>query len=173
MEKINRYGVTLRLIEESDAEFIVNLWENPLVHTFISQIMPTIDSQIKWIQNYKINEQLGLDYYFISQDLYGNPYGTIRLYNFDQHSFELGTWIFMPNSPFGMAVKTHIIGLSTGFEQFKADYCRITVMKGNTRVLRYLDNFKPVKINENDNELFFIILKENFYLFKEKLSFFS
>lgn len=174
MELINKYGIILRLITIGDAEFIVNLWaNNPLVSTFISPILPTIDSQTKWIENYKQKEQLGLDYYFVAQDLNSNRYGTVRLYNFDAESFELGSWIFMPNSPFGMAVKTHIIGLSIGFELSKTDYCRVTVRKANTRVLKYLENFKPLIIKENDIDFYLLLLKENFYSFKDKILCFS
>jgi len=45
------------------------------------------------------------------KDLKSNRYVTLRLSNFDEKNFELGTWVFMPNSPFGMAVKTYMIGL--------------------------------------------------------------
>ena len=173
MEPISRYGITLRLITVNDAEFIVSLWTNPLVSTFISTFIPDINSQIEWIQNYKIKEQLGLDYYFVAQDFNNNRYGTVRLNNIDEKSFELGTWIFMPNSPFGMSVKTHIIGISTGFELLKADYCKIKVRKLNAHVLKYLENFKPIKIKENDMDIYFIIFKENFYLFKNKLLIFT
>lgn len=167
MEPISKYGIILRLITVNDAEFIVNLWTNPLVRSFISEFMPTINSQIKWIQDYKLKEQLGLDYYFIAQDQNGNRYGTIRLNYFEEDSFVLGTWIFMPNSPFGMAVKAHIMGLETGFKLLNANYCRVTVRKANTKVLKYLDNFKPIIIKENDIDFHLLLLKENFYKFKD------
>lgn len=174
MEPINRYGITLRLITLEDAEFIVNLWaNNPLVRIFISATLPTIESQSQWIEIYKKKEQLGLDYYFVAQDLNGKPYGTVRLYNFDEKSFELGSWIFMPNAPFGMAVKTHIIGLSTGFELSKTDYCRVTVRKANTKVLNYLNNFTPIMTKENDVDYYFLLSKENFDHFKDKILIFS
>lgn len=173
MEPISKYGITLRLITVNDAEFIVNLWTNPLVKSFISAFSPTIHSQIKWIQDYKLKEQLGLDYYFIVEDENHNQYGTIRLNYFEEDSFVLGTWVFMPNSPFGMAVKAHIIGLETGFKLSKSNYCKISVVKENLNVLRYLENFNPIKINEDNQYYYFLLPKNNFYSFKNKFSFFQ
>lgn len=170
---INRYGVYLRLVEESDAEFILTLRTNPKLNIYISYTSPNIVDQIKWLQNYKIKERLGLEYYFVAQDQNGNKYGTIRLYDFNEKSFEIGSWIFMPNSPFGMAVKTHIIGLETGFELIKTDYCRITVRKKNIGVLRYLADFKPIISYEDDIDLYLTISKENFFNLKKKIAIFS
>lgn len=172
MESINKYGIILRLITINDAEFIVRLWQNPLVKNFISQYIPTVDSQIEWIQNYKKREELGLDYYFIAQDYSYNSYGTVRLYNFDEISFELGSWIFMPHSPLGIAVKTHIIGMETGFKLSNGEYCKVTVRKGNHNVLKYLDNFKPIMLKQEGENIYLMLTKESFYNFKNRLSLF-
>lgn len=167
------YGIYLRLVEESDADFILALRTNPKLKIYISYTSPNILDQIKWIQNYKIKEEHGLEYYYVAQDQNGNKYGTIRLYDFDEKSFEIGSWIFMPYSPFGMAVKTHMIGLETGFKLFNAEFCRITVRKNNLRVLRYLEDFKPIIIYEDDIDFYLTISKDNFYSLKNKLGIFS
>lgn len=172
MRVINKYGIFLHLVEESDAEFILALRTNPKLNTHISFTSPDISDQIKWIENYKIKEKLGLEYYYVAKDPLGNKYGTIRLYNFDEKSFELGSWVFMPNSPLGIAVKTHLIGLETGFKLLDAEYCRITVRKKNTAVLQYLEGFKPIITNEDDLDYYFSIPKENILYFKNKYMFF-
>jgi len=169
MDQIKRYGIILRLAEEADAEFILSLRTNLKLNAHISNTSPEISDQIKWIQNYKTREKQGLEYYFVSQDQDGNKYGTIRLYNFDPTSFELGSWVFMPNSPLGIAVKTHIIGLEMGFEQLNAEYCRISVRKKNTGVVRYIEDFKPIITSEDDLDYHFALSKMNFYQRKEKL----
>lgn len=173
MKIISKYGIILRLVEVSDAEFILNLRTNPKLSTFISDTSTNILDQIKWIQNYKVKEMQGQEYYYIAQDQHSNKYGTIRLYDFDEKSFILGSWIFLPNSPIGMAVKTHFIGIETGFELINGEYCRITVNKKNTGVLRYLADFKPTITYENDVDLYLTISKENFFNLKNKISIFS
>lgn len=170
---ISKYGIYLHLVEESDAEFILSLRTNPKLNTYISITSLDINDQIKWIQRYKNRETQGIEYYYIAKDLYGNKHGTIRLYDIDKNSFELGSWIFMPNSPLGMAVKTHIIGLETGYEILKANYCRITVRKKNLRVLRYLEDFKPEIVGEDDLDFHLVLSKENFYQRKKQIAIFS
>jgi len=166
---ISRYGICLRLVEEADAEFILALRTNPKLNQYISHTNPNISDQINWIQKYKIKEEQGLEYYFISQDQKGNKYGTIRIYNLADRSFELGSWVFMPNSPLGMAVKTHIIGIETGFEQLNADFCTISIRKKNTGVVRYIEGLNAILFSEDDLDFHFTISKENFYNRKEKL----
>lgn len=173
MKMISKYGIYLHLVEESDAEFILALRTNPKLNTYISHTSLDINDQIKWIQDYKNRENQGIEYYYVSKDMFGNKHGTIRLYDFDANSFELGSWIFMPNSPLGMAVKTHIIGLEIGYEMLKATHCRITVRKKNISVLRYLEDFKPDIVGEDELDFHLIILKENFYSRKKQLAFFS
>lgn len=173
MNIINKYGIYLHLVEESDAEFILTLRTNPKLNAYISNTSLDINDQIRWIQNYKIREKQGSELYYISKDMFGNKHGTIRLYDFDTNSFELGSWIFMPNSPLGMAVKAHMIGLEIGYEMLKATYCRITVRKKNLRVLRYLEDFNPEISAEDDLDFHLILSKENFYQRKNKLAIFS
>lgn len=173
MDPINKYGIFLHLVEESDAEFIFALRTNPKLNNYISFISPNISDQIKWIQDYKIKEKQGLEYYYIAKDINGNKYGTIRLYNFDEKSFELGSWVFLPNSPLGMAVKTHIIALELGYEMLNADYCRLNIRKNNFKVLRYFEDFKPFKEFEDDLNFYFTISKENFYHRRNQLGIIS
>jgi acetyltransferase-like isoleucine patch superfamily enzyme len=173
MEPINRYGITLRLVEEKDAEFIFELRNNSGLNRFISYTSPKLNDQIKWIKDYKIREEAGLEYYFVAQDQLGNNYGTIRLYNLDEKSFEIGSWLFNNNSPIGMAVKAHFIGFETGFEILKAEYCRFEIRKKNQGVLRYMRDFETTLVNEDDLNYYFTLSKESFYKRRSQLSFFN
>lgn len=173
MKIINRYGITLRLVEEEDAEFIFKLRTDSGLNKFISYTSPKIADQIKWIQYYKIRELEGLEYYYIAQDQFGNKYGTIRLYNFDDKSFEIGSWLFHTYAPIGMAVKTHFIGFETGFEVLKAEFCRFEIRKKNTAVLRYMHDFKTTLVNEDELNYYFTLSKEDFYERRNKLPLFN
>jgi RimJ/RimL family protein N-acetyltransferase len=172
MKTIRKYGIILRLVEESDAEFILKLRTNSLLNKYISPTSHDLSSQISWIKDYKMREKSSLEFYFIAEDYEQKRYGTIRLYNFDKKSFEIGSWVFDTNSPLGMAVKAHFIGFETGFEMLKAEYCRFEIRKKNTAVLRYMKDFKTTLVNEDDLNLYYILTKENFYIRKNEISFF-
>ena len=172
MNIINKYGIILRPVEVDDAEFILSLRTDSNLNQFISYTNPRIDDQINWIENYKIREKSGLEYYYVAEDNEGNKFGTIRLYDFDEKSFEIGSWLFRTNSPLGMAVKAHFIGFETGFEVLKADYCRFEIRKKNLAVLRYMNDFKADKVGEDDLNYYFTLSKEKFYVRRNKISIF-
>jgi len=170
---IYRYGITLRLVEIEDAEFILKLRNDKALNKFISYTSPEFSEQVKWIQDYKKREAAGQEFYYIAQDQFGNEYGTIRIYNFDDESFEIGSWVFHLNSPIGMAVKAHFIGYEIGFENLNLQYCRFEVRKKNAAVLRYLQDFEKTFIKEDDLNVYFTLTKDNFYTRRNSLSIFK
>lgn len=170
MKPINKYGIILRLVEEKDAEFILSLRTNTSLNRYISTTSDNLNDQIDWIRNYKIMELAGLEFYFIAEDLDGKKYGTIRLYDFKKNSFEIGSWLFLPNSPLGMAVKAHFIGMETGYNYLHADFCRLEIRKKNISVLRYIKDFKSTLVNEDDLNYYFILAKEDFLIRRNKLA---
>jgi acetyltransferase-like isoleucine patch superfamily enzyme len=172
MKIINKYGIVLRAVEVEDAEFILSLRTDSTLNRFISYTNPNLADQEKWIENYKIREKSGLEYYFIAEDKQGNKFGTIRIYDFDEKSFEIGSWLFRTNSPLGMAVKAHFIGFETGFERLNAEYCRFEIRKKNLGVLRYMNDFKADKVGEDDLNYYFTLSKEKFYARRNKISVF-
>lgn len=172
-EPIKRYGIVIRSVEISDAEFILKLRTDKELGRFISPTSPNFEDQVNWIQEYKIREKAGLEYYFIAQDLLDNRYGTIRLYNFDDHSFEIGSWLFRSDSPIGMAVKAHFIGFEIGFEILNKKYSRFEIRKKNEGVLKYMENFETTLVGENELNYYYILSKENFYRCRNKLSIFG
>ena len=170
MESLSKYGIILRLVEEKDAEFILKLRTNTLLNRYISSTSDNLSDQINWIKNYKIRELAGLELYFIAEDLNGKRFGTIRLYDFNENSFEIGSWLFLPHSPLGMAVKSHFIGFETGFNYLNADFCRFEIRKMNVNVLRYMKDFKTTLVNDDDLNYYFTLTKENFIIRKNQLS---
>jgi hypothetical protein len=168
-QNINKYGVTLRLVELVDADFILNLRTNGNLNKHLSSTSSDIQDQISWIENYKKRELLRYEYYFIAIDDDGNRFGTIRLYNFTKSTFEVGSWLFLPDSPVGMAIKTEIIAKEIGFEELGYETCIFSVRKKNYTVLNYHRRFKPVLIKESDMDLFFKLNKREFLTTKEKI----
>ena len=169
MTPIHKYGIVLRLVQEKDAEFILKLRTNTYLNRYISPTSDNLTDQINWIRDYKIRELSDLEFYFIAEDTEGKRHGTIRLYNFDEKSFEIGSWVFLPKSPLGMAAKTHFLAIETGFNYLNADFCKIEIRKMNVTVLRYMKEFKITLVKEDDLNYYFSLTKENFFIRRNKL----
>lgn len=164
----NRYGIRVRLISESDAEFILALRQGERAR-FLSKTEGDVETQREWIRNYKQREEDGVEFYFVAEDEDGTRYGTTRLYNFDATSFTTGSWLFSKDAPQGMAIKTDIIGREIAFEELGFTLCRFDVMKDNKSVIRYHMGYRPRVIHEDEHSLYFELGKEDFYKYKERL----
>jgi RimJ/RimL family protein N-acetyltransferase len=164
-----KYGITIRLVEESDAEFIVSLRTNEKLGRFLSQTGSSVEEQRKWIKAYKTREVAGEEYYFIAVGEEGNRYGTTRLYNLEADSFTTGSWLFAEKAPSGMAIKTDLIGRELAFEELGYDICRFDVRKDNKKVIRFHKSFNPRVIKENDLDIYYELDKASFYKFRDKL----
>jgi RimJ/RimL family protein N-acetyltransferase len=82
--------VTLRLVEESDAEFIFNLRQNEELNKYLNKVSSKIEDQTSFIKKSRELCGKGLEYYFIIE--YKNePVGTIRIYNIN-HELKTCTW---------------------------------------------------------------------------------
>ena len=83
--------IKLRLVEEHDAEFILSLRLVEKYSTYLTKVEPDLDSQKSWIKEYKKSEQeketiLTL----LSRGWMARACGTVRLYDFREHSSFLG-----------------------------------------------------------------------------------
>jgi RimJ/RimL family protein N-acetyltransferase len=73
--------IRLRLIEPSDAEFVLTLRLDARYNQFLSTVAPDIHAQRKWIEKYKSDEVNRTQFYFIIERNDGIPCGTIRVYD--------------------------------------------------------------------------------------------
>ena len=80
---LEKYGLKVRLINENDAGFILSLRANPSKTKYMLTLDSEIESQKKWILEYKIREKEGLDYYFIYYKDNEKPIGLNRASHLD------------------------------------------------------------------------------------------
>jgi hypothetical protein len=59
---LERYGVSVRLANEDDSEFILSLRTNEKLSRFIHSTDNDLEKQREWMRNYKIREANGEDY---------------------------------------------------------------------------------------------------------------
>lgn len=92
---LEKYGLKVRLVNENDADFILSLRTNPNRTKYMLTLDNEIESQKKWIQEYKKREKEGLDYYFIYSNAEGKPIGLNRVSHLDYNvkTAKTSSWI--------------------------------------------------------------------------------
>jgi hypothetical protein len=169
IDEINKYNLKLRLVEFQDADFILQLRVNQKLNQYISVTSSVLSDQIKWIEQYKIREVKGLEYYFIALDEDGIKLGTTRIYNIENNCFEIGSWLFSEEAPLGASIKADLITREFGFESLGFEYCKFEVRKANLKVLKYHYKFNPELIGEDDLNYFFRLSRSDFKIQSQKL----
>lgn len=152
-----------RFVEVSDAEFINKIRNDVKLSRFISFVEDNVEKQGEWIKAYKERESKKCEYYFIIEDENGNKYGTIRLYNLKDDSFEHGSWVFLPKSPDNISIRSEIWIREHAFNELGMNLNKYEVRKLNKTVLMYHRLWNPVLVKEDENNFYFELSKKSFY----------
>ncbi len=169
MNTINKYNIKLRLVEENDAEFILELRTDSSKSRFISQTAFDVEKQKEWIQNYKEREVSGDEFYFIASDTNNVDFATYRIYNKKDDTIEIGSFISKPlyNNPINIIrldifIKEYVFTV-LGFQKLNFE-----IRKDNKSVVNYHKKFEPIVVNEDELNYYFILEKEAFFSNKIK-----
>lgn len=161
---LQSHSIYLRLVEESDAEFICQLRNNEKLNTFISKSTSDVNAQIEWIRAYKQRETNHQEYYFIicrnCDDL---PIGTVRLYDFKENpkSFCWGSWVLDDcHKTKYSALESALLVYEFGFNQLGFDQSHYDVMKGNDQVHSFHLKMGAEKTSEDDINVYYYFLKD-------------
>ncbi|MCC4288868.1 GNAT family N-acetyltransferase [Vreelandella aquamarina] len=163
-------NIRLRLVEESDAEFILSLRLDDRYNKFLSSVSPDIEAQKDWIRKYKDDEHSSIQYYFIIERLDGTPCGTVRIYDIGNDSFCWGSWILNENKTRYAAIESAFLVYDFGFKQLGFNKSHFDVMKGNKGVINFHTRMGAFKTNEDEINEYFEITAEAVKNAKEKLA---
>lgn len=165
---IRKFNIKPRFVTEEDAEFILSLRLDNRLAKFLSPTQNDIDAQRHWIRSYKERERQNKEYYFIfaSNEI---KYGVNRIYNINEISFEIGSWLFGRNTPEGVAILADLYARDFAFENYKLNECRFEVRKENKSVVAYHKRFNPTLIKEDDQNFYYTLTKEKYDAFKNKI----
>jgi hypothetical protein len=160
--------IQFRLVDISDAEFILSLRTDPTKNKFISSVENDLEAQRQWLIDYKQRERNSKEYYFIIESLDQEKLGTIRIYDLKGDSFCWGSWILKQDAPAYAAIEAVLsiyeIGLyRLGFAQSHTD-----VRKGNQAVISFLTDFGAVITHEDDNDYYFRMTQQKYEQTKKK-----
>ena len=151
---LEKYGIKTRLVNSNDAKFILSLRTDKKLSRFLHDTDPSIEKQKKWISDYKLREQKGIEYYFIFL-IEDEPFALQRLTDVEDKSFTSGSWISKFDTPFDLAVLTDIITFEIGFEILDRKECFFDVRKGNSQVLKYQKLIGADVISEDELDIYF------------------
>lgn len=167
-------SIRLRLVEESDADLILNLRTDENLNRFLSTTKNNLKEQQEWIKKYKEDEAKGLQFYFIIERIDGTPCGTVRIYDINDDSFCWGSWILNQNKTRSAAIESAFLVYQFGFEKLKLTKSHFEVSKENNRVISFHEKMGAIKSSETAESYLFeiskniVLLKKNQYLKKIK-----
>lgn len=87
---VEKYGIKLRPVSLTDAQFIYDLRQTPSLNRYIGSFHPDFAVHSAWLEQYMKREN---DYYFMITLHDGEPIGTIAIYDIDGQTGNWGRWI--------------------------------------------------------------------------------
>mgnify|MGYP001809647060 CR=1 FL=1 len=160
--------IRFRLVEETDAVFILSLRLDPEKNRFVSPVKNDVEAQQQWIAEYKKRETAEKEFYFIIESREGEPLGTIRLYDFRGGSFCWGSWILKHEAPPYAALESVLSIYEIAIKQLGFLQSHTDVRKGNTAVQNFLLQFGAEITGEDDINTYFRMTAESYEQTRKK-----
>lgn len=169
MKGLSKYNIKLRLVEETDSDFIIKLRTDASKSRFISETNSDLEKQKLWIKEYKKREFRGEEYYFIAVDENNEEFATYRLYNKTKESIEIGSFVSKPkyDNPINI-IKVDILLKSFVFNEMNYSQLNFEVRRENKSVLNYHKKFNPILVNEDELNSYFVLERVAFMANKIK-----
>lgn len=161
--------IKIRLVEESDADFILKLRLDKKYNQFLSSVNPDIQAQKDWIKKYKIDEMEKKQFYFIIERNDDIPCGTVRIYDIQGESFSWGSWILNEDKNRYAALESAFLVYQFGFEELGLKKSHFEVRRGNEKVISFHKKMGAVKTSEDDLNEYFNISREAVLEARKKL----
>lgn len=164
--KLNSLGLSVRLVNEKDVDYILSLRTNKHLTRFIHQTDDDREKQMEWIRNYKKRESEGREYYFIY--LIGDkPVGVNRIYNIFEYYGTIGSWICNLDNETEVSLATYILMFDLLFDHIKLDITLFDVRKDNKHVWKLHKMLGAQSVGESDIDYYFTLNKNTYYKNRE------
>lgn len=141
--KLKGSFIRLRLVCESDAEFIIKVRTNGENSKFINATSEDLSLQRRWIANEKLDKS---SFYFIIESIAGENIGTISLYNISDNQGEFGRWICDGNAI--ESLESAYLIHKFAFEYLGLDLVYTRTLSKNKKVVSFHRSFGATISNE-------------------------
>lgn len=129
--KLEGKYVTLRSVEESDAEFILSVRNDPRICKYLPPLNVTVEQQRQWISKQRADKE---SYYFLMETPEDGPIGSISVYDINCDTAETGRFCsFGDPAP---NIETCILLHDFCFDCLKLKSIHIWVYEDNKPVLK-------------------------------------
>ena len=157
----------LRLVEESDAQFILDLRTKEKAK-YLSKTDNNLDNQINWIKNYKIREKDGKEFYFVIENKESERIGLVRAYKIEDDSATSGSWIMLDGVKTEATLEGVLLLYEFILEYLGKEKIFFDVRKDNKKVWRFHKSYGAVQIDEDELDYFFEFSKDSFKIMKKE-----
>ena len=158
----------IRFVEEEDAEFIVELRNDPKRNRYLSRTSGSIEDQQNWIRSYKFREKELQELYFIVFEN-NTRKGLYRLYEINDVSFTFGSWLFIKCENNQLSIATDLFLSDYGFYILNKSIVLFNIRKQNRKVIQYHSLKIPLLYTEHDLDNYYLIQKDNWEKSKENV----
>jgi RimJ/RimL family protein N-acetyltransferase len=156
-------AVRLRLVNETDAAFLLSLRLDPSRNQNISATSSDLGAQISWMRAYALREAAGQEAYFIIE-VEGQPQGSLRLYDYrpSVDSYCWGSWIVSPGAPPTTAYQSAIIAYDLAFGSLRFARSHFDVRQANLSVWKFHEKMGARLVREDALDRFYDYSSEEY-----------
>ena len=134
--KLEGKYVNLRSVTEDDAEFILEIRNNPQISKYLPPLNVTVDQQRQWIAKQRADKD---SYYFLMESKKGEAVGSISVYDIEGDSAETGRFCSYGDPLYN--IETCILLNDFCFSTIKLNSVHIWVYEGNKSVIALNKSF--------------------------------
>lgn len=153
----------LRLVQDSDAQFIFDLRADAHLSRHLSAAPASLLAQREWIARYLTRHHQGLEHYFIIETEAGGV-GTARMYDYDSEdgSFTWGSWIIRRGEPPARAISVMIQIYDMGFRAIGFSQAKFEVKPANLSVLALHRRLGAIQTCQTQDSVAFRVLADEY-----------
>lgn len=155
-------NLRLRLVTLDDAAYIHSLRTDPHYGAYLSPVTGGPAAQRDWIANYKREEAMGLQYYFVVETKSGQRCGLVRHYDITPESCVWGSWILDANKPAKAGLESAILNYDVAFDHLGVRRAIVDVMHGNLHSLAFHRRFGARETGADATKVYFEYTAEQF-----------
>lgn len=166
------YGelVDLKCADSEDAQFSLDIRNDPSLTEFIPKVQGSLEGQIQWIEKERISDD---SYFFIILNKNGERIGTASIYNIDKTNkiCEFGRYISYGNALEN--VETALLILNFAFSELNMEKVIFNNDERNLKIISFWKRFGASLINIVEMEGWkaaqYVLFREDYHIKRERI----